>query len=113
MTFSGLAAATIGFVGHGPLLLILLVGALWGFWVVADSAQFSAVVTEFAEQRYVGTAVTLQLAIGFTLTVVTIWLVPIVRDDSNWGWAFLMLAAGPIVGIAAMARLRVISTSRP
>ena len=86
-------------------------GALWGFWVVADSAQFSAVVTEVAEQRYVGTAVTLQLAIGFTLTVVTIWLVPIISDD--WGWAFLMLAAGPIVGIAAMARLRVITTSRP
>ena len=82
MTFSGLAAATIGFVGHGPLLLILLVGALWGFWVVAYSAQFSAVVTEVAEQRYVGTAVTLQLA-------------------------------GPIVGIAAMARLRVITASRP
>ena len=106
MTFSGLAAATIGLIGDGPLVLILIVAAIWGFWVVADSAQFSALVTEVAEQRYVGTAVTLQLALGFTLTVITIWLVPIVRDASTWGWAFLVLAAGPVVGITAMTRLR-------
>ncbi len=105
MSFSGLSAAVIGFV-DGPFVVVLILGLVWGFWVVADSAQFSAVVTEVAEQRYVGTAVTLQLALGFTLTVVTIWLVPVVRDAANWGWAFLMLAAGPVVGIAAMSRLR-------
>jgi hypothetical protein len=67
----------------GPLSLLIFLGALWGFWVVADSAQFSALVTEVADQRYVETAVTLQLVLGFTLTVVTIWLVPIVRDASS------------------------------
>ena len=89
-----LAFATIG------------VGLFWGFWVVADSAQFSAIVTEVAEPRFVGTAVTLQLAMGFTLTVITIWLVPVVRDASSWGWTFLILAPGPALGIAAMWRLR-------
>lgn len=112
MTLSGLCAAVIGFI-DGPLVVVLAVGLVWGFWVVADSAQFSALVTEVAEQRYVGTAVTLQLALGFTLTVVTIWLVPVVRDASSWGWAFLMLAAGPAVGIIAMARLRADTSATP
>jgi MFS family permease len=107
MACSGLAAATIGFLpGRVPVAAIVALGLFWGFWVVADSAQFSAVVTEVAEQAYVGTALTAQLAVGFTLTVVTIWLVPVVRDSLGWGWAFLLLAPGPLLGILAMETLR-------
>lgn len=105
MALSGACALLIGWAGL-PFPLILVLGLLWGFWVVADSAQFSTIVTEVAEQGYVGTAVTLQLAIGFTLTVLTIWLVPIVRDQSGWNAAFGMLALGPIVGVIAMLRLK-------
>ena len=65
---------------------------MWGFWVVADSAQFSTIVTESVDARYVGTALTAQLATGFVLTVFTIFLVPEVRDAAGWGWAFLLLA---------------------
>ena len=106
MACSGACAATIGLVARGPVVALVVVGLVWGFSVVADSAQFSAAVTEVADQRSVGTAVTVQLAIGFTLTVVTIWLVPIVRDAWGWGWAFAMLAPGPAAGIVAMSRLR-------
>jgi hypothetical protein len=63
-------------------------------------------VTEVADQRYVGTALTLQLAVGFTLTVATLWLVPLVRDVAGWDWAFALLAPGPLVGVAAMLRLK-------
>jgi MFS family permease len=106
MAISGTCALTIGLAyGHSPWL-VLAIGLVWGVTVVADSAQFSTAVTEVADQYYVGTAVTLQLATGFTLTVVTIWLVPVVRDATSWGWAFAMLAAGPALGIAAMLRLR-------
>ena len=105
MTLSGSSAAVIGFI-DGSVTWVIVVGLVWGFWVIADSAQFSAIVTEVAEQKYVGTAVTLQLALGFTLTVLTIWLVPVVRDASSWGWSFLMLSAGPAIGIAAMLLLR-------
>ena len=73
---------------------------------MADSAQFSTIVTEVADQRFVGTALTVQLALGFVLTVFTIYLVPFVRDQSNWGWAFLVLVPGPLLGVLAMARLR-------
>ena len=78
----------------------------WGFTVIADSAQFSTMVTELADQAYVGTALTLQLALGFTLTVATIWLIPVFEDETGWRWAFAFLAPGPLLGIAAMLRLR-------
>jgi hypothetical protein len=82
------------------------VGLVWGTAVVADSAQFSAMVTEVADQRYVGTALTLQLAIGFTLTITTIWLVPLIVRAAGWWAAFAILAPGPAAGVIAMLRLR-------
>lgn len=106
MAISGASALTIGLVfGRSPWL-VLAIGLVWGIAVVADSAQFSTAVTETADPSYVGTAVTIQLAVGFTLTVATIWLVPIVRDALSWWWAFAMLALGPALGIAAMQRLQ-------
>ncbi len=105
MTISGTSAVVIGLFRTAPVPVVLGIGLVWGFWVVADSAQFSAIVTELADQRYVGTAVTLQLAAGFTLTVVTIWLVPVLRDWLTWRWAFAFLAAGPALGVWAMLRL--------
>jgi len=105
MAISGSCALTIGLLRSGPIALVLVVAVVWGFWVVADSAQFSTIVTEVADQAYVGTAVTLQLAVGFTLTVATIWLVPFLRDQAGWAWAFAVLAPGPFLGILAMQRL--------
>lgn len=106
MIISGICALTIGLAADGPIGLVVVVAVVWGITVVADSAQFSTMVTEVANQAYVGTAVTLQLAVGFTLTVATIWLVPVIRDASGWGWAFALLAPGPAAGTFAMWRLR-------
>ena len=105
MAVSGACALIIG----RPVLpasFVLGVGLLWGFSVVADSAQFSTMVTEVGEQAYVGTALTTQLAIGFTLTVATIWLVPVLRDRMGWHAALAMLAMGPMLGVVAMLRLK-------
>ena len=63
-------------------------------------------VTETADQSYVATALTVQLASGFLITVVTIWLIPILQDLFSWRWAFAFLAPGPIIGILAMLRLK-------
>jgi len=112
MVLSGLSAVTIGLLWSGPVLPLVLLGLFWGFWIVADSAQFSAVVTEVADQRYVGTAVTLQLAFGFVLTVATIWLIPLLAELVGWRWAFVVLAGGPLLGTAAMLRLRATSAVR-
>ncbi|MBB5463555.1 hypothetical protein [Paraburkholderia sp. Cpub6] len=82
----------IGLLFDSSTWLLLLVGLVWGFTVVADSAQFSAMVTELADQSYVGTALTLQLAVGFILTVATIWLIPLLADTFGWQWGIF----GPI-----------------
>ena len=102
MAVSALCALTVGTVLDGPILLLVLVTLVWGISVVADSAQFSACVTELAPREYVGTALTLQTCFGFLLTIVTIRLVPVWA--ASWGWerAFAPLAIGPVLGIAAM-----------
>ncbi|MFK8025761.1 MAG: MFS transporter [Ilumatobacter sp.] len=105
MKWSAAAALITGFVVDAPPVVPVLAGLVWGFWVIADSAQFSAIVSESCDQRYVGTALTLQLAAGFVLTVFTIFLVPVVRDAAGWGWAFALLVPGPILGAWAMRRL--------
>ncbi len=105
MSISGTCAVLIGVFREAPVPVVLAIGVVWGFWVIADSAQFSAIVTEIADQRYVGTTVTLQLAAGFVLTVVTIWLIPLLRDAYTWQWAFAVLALGPALGVVAMLRL--------
>jgi MFS family permease len=106
MAVSGTCALLIGLLIDAPAWAVLLVGLVWGFTVVADSAQFSTLVTEHADQAYVGTALTMQLAVGFTLTVATIWLMPYFADAVGWRWAFAFLAPGPALGVLAMLRLR-------
>jgi len=88
-----------------PLLLVAALTTVWGFFVIADSAQFSAIVTEVAPPHAVGTALTLQTSLGFLLTAVTIQLVPELARDHGWRFAFPVLALGPAAGIAATARL--------
>ena len=75
-----------------------IVGLVWGFTVVADSAQFSAMVTELADQSYVGTALTLQLAVGFVLTVTTIWPIPFLEVPSGGGGCLLSWRRAPPLG---------------
>jgi MFS family permease len=91
--------------GRSGLLLVPLVG-IWGIAVVADSAQYSALFTETAPAHGVGTALTLQTSLGFLLTLVTIQLVPVIVGAAGWRFAFPALAAGPALGIMAIARLR-------
>jgi MFS family permease len=92
----------------------VLIGVLltWGATVIADSAQFSAAVTELAEERYAGSALTLQLALGFALTIASIRLVPAVAGLAGWRFALLPLAVGPLGGTVAMLRLRASPAAR-
>ncbi len=106
MALSGLCALLIGLTFGGPPLLTLLVAVVWGITVVADSAQFSTAVTELSPPAYVGTALTTQTCVGFALTMASIWLVPALVSWLGWRWAFASLAVGPLLGVAAMARLR-------
>jgi MFS family permease len=105
LVVSGSCALTAGWLADQPLLLTI-VCLIWGFAVVADSAQFSAAVSELCDPRFVGTALTIQTCAGFLLTTLTIRAVPEVQSAAGWGWAFALLALGPLFGIFHMARLR-------
>jgi len=106
MAVSGSCAATIGFFYGGSPTALLCLCLIWGISIVADSAQFSASIAELADPARVGTMLTLQTALGFTLTLVTIHLLPHFVDAMGWRYAFVPLAIGPAVGVWAMARLR-------
>ena len=106
LVISGSCAVGIGFLfGSSPLLLVV-VALIWGLAVVADSAQFSAAVSELSEKAYVGTSLTLQTSLGFLLTLFTIRLIPPAVEWVGWQYAFSFLAIGPLAGIWAMLRLR-------
>ena len=102
---SGACALGIGRLLDAPLPVLAAVAILWGIAVIADSAQFSACVTELAPPEYVGTALTLQTCLGFLLTMVTIRLVPVWVGAWGWTHAYAPLAIGPALGILAMWRL--------
>ena len=106
MALSGTCAAIIGLTFGGSPSLTLLVAAVWGITVIADSAQFSTAITELSPSAYVGTALTAQTCIGFALTMASIWLIPPLVARIGWRWAFAVLAIGPALGVIAMARLR-------
>ncbi len=106
LAISGSCALAVGFLfGAHPLLLVALC-LLWGFAVVADSAQFSAAVSELSKKGYIGTALTVQTSLGFLLTMITIRLIPSLQNLVGWSWAFAFLALGPLMGILAMLSLR-------
>jgi MFS family permease len=105
MGASGACAVLIGLTFGASLWFLVPVALLWGFFVVADSAQFSVLVTESVAPHAVGTALTLQVSIGFLLTALTIQLVPPLAAAVGWQWAFVILAVGPVAGIASIRRL--------
>lgn len=112
MTLSGFCALTIGLAFEGPLWLLIAIAILWGMTVIGDSAQFSAMTTELSDQRYVGTALSLQLSVGIALTFVSIHLTSSVAEAFGWRWSFLILAPGPLLGVVAMVALRRMPAAR-
>jgi MFS family permease len=106
MAASGACALLVGTTFGRAWWLLAPVALAWGFFVIADSAQFSALVTESVPPHAVGTALTIQTSLGFLLTTVTIQAIPPMVALVGWRWAFVLLALGPALGIAAIARLR-------
>ena len=106
MFISGICCIAIGFCFGSAFWVVVTLGAVWGMFVVADSAQFSAMVTEVAPQHAVGTALSLQTSLGFLLTALTIQWVPMLQETLGWRWAFPILAVGPALGIYFISRLK-------
>lgn len=103
---SGACCLVVGWLIAAPSWVVVMLGLIWGFAVVADSAQFSALVTEDAPRHAVGTALTLQTSLGFLLTAASIQAMIAIEQQVGWGAAFVMLAIGPVLGITSMVRLK-------
>ncbi|MEA2165622.1 MAG: hypothetical protein QOK37_3749 [Thermoanaerobaculia bacterium] len=112
MIASAICCVAIGFLFGGSPVALLIVAAIWGATVVADSAQFSACVTELSDPRYIGTALTLQTCVGFLITTASISIMPRIQHAVGWQWAFAILAPGPILGTIAMLRLRALPEAK-
>ena len=106
MAASGTCALAVGVAYGRPLWVLVPLLVVWGVAVIADSAQFSAAVSELAPAAYVGTALTLQTSLGFLLTVATIYLVPQAARVLGWRWSMSILAVGPALGVWAMQALK-------
>jgi MFS family permease len=106
MVVSGTCASAVGLLFGAPLVALIPLLLVWGISAVADSAQFSAAVSELAPRHYVGTALTLQTSLGFLLTCATIYMLPKVAAAIGWRWSMSVLAIGPALGVWAMLALR-------
>lgn len=89
-----------------PSWVLIIILLIWGFFVVADSPQFSALAAVYCPPEYTGTAFAIQNGIGFGITVVSLQVIPWIAQTIGWQWAFIFLAPGPILGVAAMIRLK-------
>ncbi|WP_394692404.1 nitrate/nitrite transporter [Hyphobacterium sp.] len=106
MSVSGFCALISGFLFGAPVWLLVPVLLAWGMSVIADSAQFSAAITELGPPDKIGTLLTIQTATGFALTAIIVQLLPLWITYAGWTYAFIPLAIGPAVGVWAMGRLR-------
>ena len=106
MSISGTAALAAALTFGGPAWLTFLVVIIWGISIIPDSAQFSALVADNGAPELVGSLMTLQVALGFTLTIATVQLTPILANAYGWPPVLAIMALGPALGILAMRRLR-------
>lgn len=109
---SGACCVLSGFFFGGPLWVLGALAMTWGFFVIADSAQFSTLVTESVPPHAVGTALTMQTSLGFLLTMLPMQLLPHIARSVGWRWSFTVLALGPVVGVAAIRKLAAVRRNR-
>eukprot|EP00418_Pyrodinium_bahamense_P036476 CAMPEP_0179207684 /NCGR_PEP_ID=MMETSP0796-20121207/103567_1 /TAXON_ID=73915 /ORGANISM="Pyrodinium bahamense, Strain pbaha01" /LENGTH=558 /DNA_ID=CAMNT_0020912623 /DNA_START=12 /DNA_END=1689 /DNA_ORIENTATION=- len=108
------ALIAVSHVVSGSMLALLPVAVappgaagLWGLASIADSAQYSAAISEvLGNKGLVGTAVALSLALGFSSTAAGIFLVPLLRESVGWVGTYLCLALGPAVGLLAVLAVK-------
>ncbi|MEX2270570.1 MAG: MFS transporter [Vicinamibacterales bacterium] len=106
LVVSGFCCLFAGLFFGAPIWIVYTLAVIWGFSVVSDSAQFSALVTEHSPRAHVGTALTLQTCAGFLLTTISMRWLPSLAADYGWQWVFLLLVPGPIAGLVAMRKLK-------
>ena len=106
LSISGFCSLIIGFTFGVNNIAMIIIALIWGMAAVADSPQYSGLATEVGDKKYMGTAVTIQLAIGFFISIISIKLIPIVVDIVSWKYTFSILFLGPLFGLISLKKLR-------
>ncbi|WP_186578788.1 MFS transporter [Aquibacillus kalidii] len=106
MVGSSICSLVIGLTYGQSFFITLIIAIIWGVFIIADSAQFSAAVSDFSDVEWVGTALTFQMCIGFLITIISIQLIPILQTLIGWKWVFSFLAIGPVFGIISMVNFK-------
>lgn len=104
LLLSGICCLLAPFVLELPFPLFIIFLISWGFFVVADSPQFSTLVAQAAPPALKGTALTVVTSIGFAITIASIQLLQFLFD--RYSLATWILAIGPLLGLWAMRRGR-------
>jgi len=102
LVVSGTFCLLSGFAQALPPPVLVAYLMVWGFFVVSDSPQFSALAARYCPPEYTATALTIQNGIGFAVTVLSIQLLPWIAARVGWRWAFVALAVGPLIGARFM-----------
>jgi MFS family permease len=89
----------------GVLIAFLFV---WSMAVIADSPLFSTLVAQNAPAETRGTSLTIVNCIGFAITIMSIQLINALRDAGNARYIYVLLAIGPILGLFALTKKRLV-----
>ena len=112
LSISGICSLLIGFTFGINNTAMIVIALVWGMSAVADSPQYSGMATEVGDKKYMGTAVTIQLAIGFLISIISIKLIPLVVDLVSWRYAFSLLFLGPILGIISLSKFKFLKNNK-
>jgi MFS family permease len=112
----------LGFL-YGHSLIIIVLFSFWtGFWVIADSPIYKAGLTEMVSFKIRSTALGIQSAIGYSMTVLSPIIFGMILEYQNgiinpiyadkWGVAFLLLGIGALVAPLTAIVLRRVPQAR-
>ncbi|MFG3551837.1 MFS transporter [Streptomyces sp. NPDC047725] len=89
-----------------PDTVTAVVLIIWGASVIGDSPMYSALLADSSDPTAVGTALTVQMALGYSLATAPVFLLPHLATHVGWPWALFSLAPGPLVSALSLRKLQ-------
>jgi MFS family permease len=102
---SGLCCCISPLLWNSPPWVFIAIMLFWGMTAAGDSPQFSALVAKYSPEQFRGSAITLVVCIGFTITIVSIQLLNYLQNAIHYRYLFMILIPGPLCGVMAFNKL--------
>jgi MFS family permease len=120
MLVSSACSFGFGWMLAAPLLLLVVVGSVYGFSALGDSSVYSTGITETVRPERLGSALAVRSLLGFgagaIAPLVFGWVLDLhggrTASVAGWGWAFSALGVGGVLGLLCMLWLRTMPESR-